>query len=76
MKNTQHEAQDDSLLNGAPYHAGLESANRNVVGRNRGKWMMAGVLMLAVALALPLPAHAGIFDIFDEIFGTIRNDMG
>jgi len=76
MKNTQHEAQDDSLLNGAPYHAGLESANRNVVGRNRGKWMMAGVLMLAVALALPSRAHAGIFDIFDEIFGTIQNDMG
>jgi|ERR1017187_1402866 hypothetical protein len=76
MKNTKHEAEDDSLLNGAPYHAGLESANRNVARRNRGKWMMAGVLMLAVALALPSRAHAGIFDIFDEIFGTIQNDMG
>src|ERR1022692_3030093 len=75
MKNTKHEAEDDSLLNGAPYHAGLESANRNVARRNRGKWMMAGVLMLAVALALPSRAHAGIFDIFDEIFGTIQNDM-
>jgi len=32
--------------------------------------------MLAVALALPSRAHAGIFDIFDEIFGTIQNDMG
>ena len=76
MKNTKHEAEDDSLLNGAPFHAGLESANRNVAGRNRGKWMMAGMLALAVALALPSPAHAGIFDIFDEIFGTIQNDMG
>jgi hypothetical protein len=76
MKNTKHEAQDDSLLNGAPYHAGLESANGNVVRHNRWKWMMAGMLALVVALALPSRAHAGILDIFDEIFGTIQNDMG
>ena len=49
MKNAKHEAEDDSLLNGAPFHAGLESANRNVAGRNRGKWMMAGMLALGVA---------------------------
>jgi hypothetical protein len=76
MKNTKHEAQGDSLLNGAPYHAALESANGSVVRHNRGKWMMAGMLALVVALALPSRAHAGILDIFDQIFGTIQNDMG
>jgi hypothetical protein len=76
MKSTKHEAQDDSLLNGAPYHAVLESANGNVVRHYRWKRIMAGMLALVVALALPSRAHAGILDIFDEIFGTIQNDMG
>src|SRR5580704_3453339 len=76
MKNTKHEAQDDSLLNGTRYHAALEAANSNAARHNRWKWMMAGMLALIVALALPSRAHAGILDIFDEIFGTIQNDMG
>ena len=36
--------------------------------------LLAGVI--GVALALPTPAHAGIFGVFDSIFGTIQNDMG
>jgi hypothetical protein len=76
MKSTEHEIQDDSLLNGAPYNSGPQSANGNIARHNRGKWMMVGLLTLVVALAIPSPAHAGILDIFDEIFGTIQNDMG
>lgn len=76
MKNTTHEAQDDSLLNSAPYHAGLGSVNGKAARRNRWKLMIATMLALVVALALPSRAHAGILDIFDEIFGTIQNDMG
>jgi len=76
MKNTKHEAQDDSLLNGAPYHAGRESTNGKAARHSRWKWTMAGMLTLVFALALPSRAHAGILDIFDEIFGTIQNDMG
>jgi hypothetical protein len=33
-------------------------------------------LALALAVMLPSRAHAGIFDIFGEMFGTIQNDMG
>ena len=29
-----------------------------------------------MAVMLPSRAHAGIFDIFGELFGTIQNDMG
>jgi hypothetical protein len=32
--------------------------------------------MVTVALAMPTKANAGIFGVFDEIFGTIQNDMG
>lgn len=32
--------------------------------------------MLGIALALPIPAHAGVLDVFDSIFSTIQSDMG
>jgi hypothetical protein len=32
--------------------------------------------LLGITLALLTPAHASIFGVFDEIFGTIQNDMG
>ena len=73
MKSTEHEIQDDSLLNGAPYNSGPQSANGNIARHNRGKWMMVGLLTLVVALAIPSPAHAGILDIFDEIFEDDTN---
>jgi len=45
----------------------------------RSLWIRNGVLTLtalAVFLAAPTRARAGIFDVFDELFGTIQNDMG
>jgi hypothetical protein len=32
--------------------------------------------LFGVALALPTPAHAGVFGVFDSIFSTIEGDMG
>jgi hypothetical protein len=72
MNSTNLESQDDSLLNGVPYRAGHESIYQS----KRWKWLVGGTLALAVALTLPSRAHAGILDIFDELFGTIQNDMG
>ncbi len=72
MNSRNLESQDDSLLNGVPYRAGHESIHQS----KRWKWLVGGTLALAVALTLPSRAHAGILDIFDEIFGTIQNGMG
>lgn len=47
--------------------------------RNRLHWRghaLTALLAVSVVLALPTKAHAGIFGVFDEIFGTIQNDMG
>jgi hypothetical protein len=72
MNNTNHESQDDSLLNGVPYQAGSESTRQT----RRWRWLATPTLALAMAVMLPSRAQAGIFDIFGELFGTIQNDMG
>jgi len=72
MNNSNHESQDDSLLNGVPYQAGSESTRQT----RRWRWLAPPTLALAMAVMLPSRAQAGIFDIFGEIFGTIQNDMG
>lgn len=38
--------------------------------------VLAALFTVTVIFALPTKAHAGIFGVFDEIFGTIQNDMG
>jgi hypothetical protein len=40
------------------------------------RYTLTGALIVTVALAMPTKANAGIFGVFDEIFGTIQNDMG
>jgi hypothetical protein len=60
------------LLNGVPYQSGHESTRKS----RRWKWLAPTTLALAMAVMLPSRAHAGIFDIFGELFGTIQNDMG
>ncbi len=49
------------------------------VRRNGGSWRahaVTALLTVSVVLALPTKAHASIFGVFDEIFGTIQDDMG
>ena len=72
MNNTNRESQDDSLLNGVPY----QSERRSTRKSRRWQWLVPTTLALALAVMLPSRAHAGIFDIFGEMFGTIQNDMG
>jgi hypothetical protein len=43
------------------------------------KWkerVLVAALAAGVVLAMPIEAHAGLFGVFDEIFGTVQNDMG
>jgi hypothetical protein len=72
MNNSNRESQDDSLLNGVPYQSERKATRK----RGRWQWLVPTTLALAMAVMLPSRAHAGIFDIFGELFGTIQNDMG
>ena len=74
MKQDVRKPQEKPLLNGVPYpeEAGASGKKK---ARRRWKWIMAASL-LGVAMLLPVSAHAGIFDIFSEIFGTIQSDIG
>ncbi len=49
---------------------------RALVPKSKRKCAAVTAGLLGLALALPTPAHAGIFGVFDSIFGTIQNDMG
>lgn len=40
------------------------------------KALLVGALALGAVLAMPTEAHAGIFGVFDEIFGTIKGPIG
>jgi hypothetical protein len=76
MNNKDQEISGDLMLNGAPYHADPASEPEITHRKARWRWFMAGSLAIAAALAFPSRAHAGIFDVFSELFGTIQNDMG
>ena len=52
------------------------SSFRSVLPRNKRKCLAAVAGMIGIALAPPLPARAGILDVFDSIFSTIQSDMG
>ncbi len=34
------------------------------------------VCHLAIAMLVPINAHAGVLDVFSELFGTIQSDIG
>jgi len=74
MKQDVRKPQEKPLLNGVPYpeEAGASGKKK---ARRRWKWIMAASL-LGVAMLLPVSAHAGIFDVFSELFGTIQSDIG
>jgi hypothetical protein len=74
MKQDEHKSEEELLLNGVPCTG--ESGATSGIPRRRWKWaVMASVLGVVLFIA-PASAHAGIFDIFGELFGTIQSDIG
>jgi len=74
MKQDKHKSEEKLLLNGVPCTG--ESGATSGIPRRRWKWaVMASVLGVVLFIA-PASAHAGIFDIFGELFGTIQSDIG
>jgi hypothetical protein len=74
MKQDEHKSEEELLLNGVPCTG--ESGATSGIPRRRWKWaVMASVLGVVLFIA-PASAHAGIFDVFGEIFGTIQSDIG
>ena len=56
---------------------GLKTSDFGTLMPRNGRRCVALITALfGVALALPTPAHAGIFGVFDSIFSTIQSDMG
>lgn len=63
------------LLNGIPYTGDAATSGKQKNRRRRWKWLTA-VSVIAIAMLVPVSAHAGIFDVFSELFGTIQSDIG
>ena len=74
MKQDERKSEEELLLNGVTY-TGEYGATRGV-SRRRWKWAMAASVLGVVLFFAPSSAHAGIFDVFGEIFGTIQSDIG
>ena len=74
MKQDEHKPEEELLLNGVPCTG--ESGATSGIPRRRWKWATAASVLGVVLLFAPASAHAGIFDIFGEIFGTIQSDIG
>jgi hypothetical protein len=63
------------MLNGIPYTGNAVISGKQKSWHRRWKWLTAASV-LGIAMLLPVSAHAGIFDVFSEIFGTIQSDIG
>jgi len=74
MKHDEHKSEDELMLNGVPFTG--ESGATKGIPRRRWKWAVTASVLGGVLFFAPAPAHAGIFDIFGEIFGTIQSDIG
>jgi len=74
VKHDENKSEEELLLNGVPCTA--ESGATSGIPRRRWKWAMAASVLCAVLLFTPARAHAGIFDVFGELFGTIQSDIG
>ncbi len=74
MKHDEHKPEEELMLNGVPYTG--ESGATSKIPRRRWKWTMAASILGGVLLFAPASAHAGIFDVFGELFGTIQSDIG
>lgn len=75
MKQNDSKPEATVLLNGIPYTGKAATSGKQRNRRRRWKWLTAASV-LGIAMLVPVSAHAGIFDIFSEIFGTIQNDIG
>ena len=75
MKNDARKAEETVLLNGIPYTGDAAAPRKPKNGHRRWKWVTAASV-LAFAMLVPAGAHAGIFDVFSELFGTIQSDIG
>ena len=74
MKYDEHKSEEELLLNGVPCTG--EARPTNGASHRRWKWTMVASILGGVLFFAPASAHAGIFDIFGEIFGTIQSDIG
>ena len=74
MKHDENKSEEELLLNGVPCTA--ESGATSGIPRRRWKWAMAASVLCGVLFFTPARAHAGIFDVFGELFGTIQSDIG
>lgn len=74
MKQDEPKPEEELMLNGVSYTG--ESGAASGIPRRRWKWAMAASVLCAVLLFTPVCAHAGIFDVFGQLFGTIQSDIG
>ncbi|HEY1253627.1 MAG TPA: hypothetical protein VGF01_02460, partial [Terracidiphilus sp.] len=74
MKYAVHKSEEELLLNGVPCTGEVHPTNG--APHRRWKLAMAASVLGVVLFFAPAPAHAGIFDIFGELFGTIQSDIG
>lgn len=75
MKQDDPKPEETVLLNGTPYTGEVVTPGKQKSQRRRWKWFTA-VSVIAIAMLVPVRAHAGIFDVFSELFGTIQSDIG
>ena len=75
MKQDDRKPEQTVLLNGIPYTGDAAASGKQKNRRRRWKWLTA-VSVLTIAMLVPASAHAGIFDVFGELFGTIQSDIG
>jgi hypothetical protein len=74
MKQDEHKPEEELLLNGVPCTG--EARPTNDAPHRRWRWTMVAAILGGVLFFTPASAHAGIFDVFGELFGTIQSDIG
>jgi hypothetical protein len=76
MKNEERETRGDVAPSVIPNIATPAMEHGKPAHRRRWKWVTVGALGIVLTAAMPSRAQSGIFSVFQEIFGTIQNDMG
>jgi hypothetical protein len=76
MKKKDHETRGDLALSVIPDKTAPALEHGKADHRPLWKWVTVGALSIALTVAIPSRAQSGILSVFQEIFGTIQNDMG